>query len=252
MAELFEARKPKDHSTIARIDGIVELGGLVRGKQRVMLKDPESAEEVEHLIAREKHLLVSPGDIVKKGDQLTDGPVVPHEILEICGPQELQEHLVNEVQEVYRLQGVEINDKHIEIIIRQMLRKVKVTEPGDTDFLWGDQVDRVDFEAENIRITEEGGKPADGEPVLLGITKASLETDSFISAASFQDTTRVLTDAATLGKVDQLRGFKENVIMGHLIPAGTGFTTNRSVRIEERGEPPVHAAEEPAVVAGNA
>jgi DNA-directed RNA polymerase subunit beta' len=164
----------------------------------------------------------------------------------------LQEHLVNEVQEVYRLQGVEINDKHIEIIIRQMLRKVKVTEPGDTDFLWGDQVDRVDFEEENRRITEDGGKPADGEPVLLGITKASLETDSFISAASFQDTTRVLTDAATLGKVDQLRGFKENVIMGHLIPAGTGFTTNRSIRIEEHGEPPARPAEEPAVASSNA
>ena len=177
------------------------------------------------------------GDFVKKGSQLTEGSVVPHEILDICGPQELQEHLVNEVQEVYRLQGVEINDKHIEIIVRQMLRKVKITEPGDTTLLWGDQVDRLDFENENKRVGDQGGKPAEGVPVLLGVTKASLETDSFISAASFQDTTRVLTEAATLGKVDNLRGFKENVIMGHLIPAGTGFPTHREVELVELGEP---------------
>jgi len=141
------------------------------------------------------------------------------------------------VQEVYRLQGVEINDKHIEIIVRQMLRKVKITEPGDTVLLWGDQVDRLEFEKENRRIIEQGGKPAEATPVLLGITKASLETDSFISAASFQDTTRVLTEAATLGKIDLLRGFKENVIMGHLIPAGTGFMEHRSIRTLETGEP---------------
>jgi len=158
---------------------------------------------------------------------------VPHEILEILGPQALREHLVNEVQEVYRAQGVEINDKHVEIIIRQMLRKVKITEPGDTTFLWGDQVDRTSFESENARVSEEGGKPAEAEPVLLGITKASLETESFISAASFQDTTRVLTEAATLAKSDLLRGFKENVIMGHLIPAGSGFWTNRDFEVEE-------------------
>jgi len=177
------------------------------------------------------------GDFVKKGSQLTEGPIVPHEILDVCGPQDLQEHLVNEVQEVYRLQGVEINDKHIEIIVRQMLRKVKVTEPGDTALLWGDQVDRLEFEKENRRVIEQGGKPAEAVPVLLGITKASLETDSFISAASFQDTTRVLTEAATLGKIDFLRGFKENVIMGHLIPAGTGFMGHRSIRTLETGEP---------------
>ena len=148
----------------------------------------------------------------------------------------MQEHLVNEVQEVYRLQGVEINDKHIEIIVRQMLRKVKVTEPGDTALLWGDQVDRLEFEKENQIVIDKGGKPAEAVPVLLGITKASLETDSFISAASFQDTTRVLTEAATLGKVDHLRGFKENVIMGHLIPAGTGFPTHRNVNVVQLGE----------------
>jgi DNA-directed RNA polymerase subunit beta' len=161
---------------------------------------------------------------------------VPHEILEVCGPQDLQEHLVNEVQEVYRLQGVEINDKHIEIIVRQMLRKVRITDPGDTPLLWGDQIDRLDFEDENKKVVEQGGKPAEATPVLLGITKASLETDSFISAASFQDTTRVLTEAATLGKVDRLRGFKENVIMGHLIPAGTGFPEHREIKLVELGE----------------
>jgi DNA-directed RNA polymerase subunit beta' len=155
--------------------------------------------------------------------------------LDVLGPQALQEHLVNEVQEVYRLQGVEIADKHIEIIIRQMLRKVKVTEPGDSKLLWGDQVDRLTFEEENRQVVEKGGMPAEGVPVLLGITKASLETESFISAASFQDTTRVLTEAATLGRVDLLRGFKENVIMGHLIPAGTGFPTHRDVQVVAKG-----------------
>jgi DNA-directed RNA polymerase subunit beta' len=236
VAELFEARRPKDAAEIAKIDGIVEMAGTVRGKRRLMLKDPDTGSEEEHLIPLTKHIIVFKGDFVKKGQQLTEGPVVPHEILEVCGPQDLQEHLVNEVQEVYRLQGVEINDKHIEIIVRQMLRKVKITDPGDTSLLWGDQVDRLDFEAENQRVVEQGGKPAEATPVLLGITKASLETDSFISAASFQDTTRVLTEAATLGKVDRLRGFKENVIMGHLIPAGTGFPQHREIKLVELGE----------------
>jgi DNA-directed RNA polymerase subunit beta' len=246
VAELFEARRPKDAAEIAKIDGIVEMGGTVRGKRKLILKDPETGSEEEHLIPLTKHIIVFKGDFVKKGQQLTEGPVVPHEILEVCGPQDLQEHLVNEVQEVYRLQGVEINDKHIEIIVRQMLRKVKITDPGDTSLLWGDQVDRLDFEAENSRVVEQGGKPAEATPVLLGITKASLETDSFISAASFQDTTRVLTEAATLGKVDRLRGFKENVIMGHLIPAGTGFPEHREIRLVEKGEPIGAAvAEEP-------
>jgi DNA-directed RNA polymerase subunit beta' len=251
VAELFEARRPKDAAEIAKIDGVVEFGGTVRGKRRLILRDPTTGQEEEHLIPLNKHVTVSKGDFVKKGSQLTEGPIVPHEILEVCGPQDLQEHLVNEVQEVYRLQGVEINDKHIEIIVRQMLRKVKVTEPGDTSLLWGDQVDRLEFERENRRVTEQGGKPAEAVPVLLGITKASLETDSFISAASFQDTTRVLTEAATLGKVDYLRGFKENVIMGHLIPAGTGFVNHRNVRPVEVGElnpePAPVPATEPAV-----
>jgi DNA-directed RNA polymerase subunit beta' len=237
VAELFEARRPKDAAEIAKIDGLVEFGGTVRGKRRLILRDPLTGQEEEHLIPLNKHMIVFKGDLVKKGSQLTEGPIVPHEILDVCGPQDLQEHLVNEVQEVYRLQGVEINDKHIEIIVRQMLRKVKVTEPGDTALLWGDQVDRLEFEKENRRVIEQGGKPAEAVPVLLGITKASLETDSFISAASFQDTTRVLTEAATLGKIDFLRGFKENVIMGHLIPAGTGFMGHRSIRTLETGEP---------------
>jgi len=252
VAELFEARRPKDACEIARIDGIVEIGGTVRGKRKVIIKDVETGSEEEHLIPLNKHVIVFKGDFVKKGQQLTDGPVVPHEILDVCGPQELQEHLVGEVQEVYRLQGVEINDKHIEIIVRQMLRKVKITDPGDTSLLWGDQVDKLEFERENIAVTEKGGKPAEASPVLLGITKASLETDSFISAASFQDTTRVLTEAATLGKIDHLRGFKENVIMGHLIPAGTGFMTHRNINIVQLGEPvgaPV-AFDEPQPVAG--
>ncbi len=229
VAELFEARRPKDACEIAKIDGVVEIGGIVRGKRKIIVLDEETGNQEEHLVPLNKHPIVHKGDHVRKGQQLTEGPVVPHEILDVCGPVELQEHLVNEVQEVYRLQGVEINDKHIEIIVRQMLRKVKVTDPGDTNLLWGDQVERTEFNQENDRILEQGGKPAEAVPVLLGITKASLETDSFISAASFQDTTRVLTEAATLGKVDVLNGFKENVIMGHLIPAGTGYNTHRGI-----------------------
>ncbi len=241
VAELFEARKPKDACEIARIDGTVEIGGLVRGKRRVIVTDTKTGHQEEHLIPRSKHILLFNGDHVSKGDQITEGPVVPHDLLEILGPQALREHLVTEVQEVYRAQGVEINDKHVEIIIRQMLRKVKITDPGDTEFLWGDQIDRGEFEKENNRVSEEGGKPAEAEPVLLGITKASIETESFISAASFQDTTRVLTEAATLAKKDLLRGFKENVIMGHLIPAGTGFITNRNFELHETERPALPA-----------
>ncbi|MBI3417459.1 MAG: DNA-directed RNA polymerase subunit beta' [Verrucomicrobia bacterium] len=232
VAELFEARRPKDAAEISKIDGVVDFGSSVRGKRCIVIKDPKTALEEEHLIPIGKHVIVFKGDFVKKGQQLTEGPVVPHEILDVCGPQELQEHLVNEVQEVYRLQGVTINDKHIEIIVRQMLRKVRITEPGDTVFLWGEQIDKIAFESENNRVDKMGGKPAEAQPVLLGITKASLETESFLSAASFQDTTRVLTEAATMGKVDYLRGFKENVIMGHIIPAGTGYPYHRNLRLK--------------------
>jgi DNA-directed RNA polymerase subunit beta' len=253
VAELFEARRPKDASEISKIDGIVDFGASVRGKRCVLIKDPKTGLEEEHLVPIGKHVIVFKGDLVKKGQQLTEGPMDPHEILEVCGPQELQEHLVNEVQEVYRLQGVSINDKHIEIIVRQMLRKIRITEPGDTTFLWGEQIDKLDFEAENERVEKMGGKPAEAAPVLLGITKASLETESFLSAASFQDTTRVLTEAATRSKVDNLRGFKENVIMGHIIPAGTGYDLHRKVAIkplveviEEDETIDITASEEPA------
>ena len=246
VAELFEARRPKDAAEISKIEGIVDFGASVRGKRTILIKDPQTSVEEEHLIPIGKHVIVFKGDFVKKGQQLTEGPVDPHEILDICGPQELQEHLVNEVQEVYRLQGVTINDKHIEIIVRQMLRKVRVTEPGDTQFLWGEQIDKIEFEKENSRVEKMGGKPAEAQPVLLGITKASLETESFLSAASFQDTTRVLTEAATMGKVDYLRGFKENVIMGHIIPAGTGYTSHRHVALKPLVEPlPVEEPEAP-------
>jgi len=243
VAELFEARRPKDAAEIARIDGVVDFGPSIRGKRCILVKDPQTGTEEEHLVPMSKHVIVYKGDFVKKGQQLTDGPVVPHEILDVCGPHELQEHLVNEVQEVYRLQGVTINDKHVEIIIRQMLRKVRITEPGDTIFLWGEQIDKTAFEDENSRVEKMGGKPAEAAPVLLGITKASLETESFLSAASFQDTTRVLTEAATMGKSDALRGFKENVIMGHIIPAGTGFVGHRSVRIRPLVEVPEDSQE---------
>jgi len=241
VAELFEARRPKDAAEISKIDGIVDFGASVRGKRCIVIKDQQTSVEEEHLIPIGKHVIVFKGDYVKKGQQLTEGPIDPHEILDICGPQELQEHLVNEVQEVYRLQGVTINDKHIETIVRQMLRKVRITEPGDTNFLWGEQVDKLDFEEENARVEKMGGKPGEAQPVLLGITKASLETESFLSAASFQDTTRVLTEAATRARVDYLRGFKENVIMGHIIPAGTGYDHHRKARLK----PLVEIADEP-------
>ena len=246
VAELFEARRPKDAAEISKIDGIADFGPSVRGKRCILIKDTTTGLEEEHLIPIGKHVIVFKGDMVKKGQQLTEGPMDPHEILEVCGPQELQEHLVSEVQEVYRLQGVTINDKHIEIIVRQMLRKVRITEPGDTQFLWGEQIEKLDFEEENERVEKKGGKPAEASPVLLGITKASLETDSFLSAASFQDTTRVLTEAATRSKVDYLRGFKENVIMGHIIPAGTGFDMHRRAQLKPLVEIPDEPEEEEA------
>ena len=236
VAELFEARQPKDAAEIAKIEGVVDFGDNQRGKRCLIIRDEMTGDTEEHLIPMGKHIVVFKGDRVRKGQQLTEGPVVPQEILDVCGPQELQEYLVNEVQQVYRLQGVEINDKHIEVIVRQMLRKVKITTPGDTEFLWGEQVMRQYFLEVNEKALAEGRRPAEAAPALLGITKASLETDSFISAASFQDTTRILTDAATLGRVDELRGFKENVIMGHLIPGGTGFPTNRQIKLVPKAE----------------
>ena len=237
ISELFEARIPKDVAEIARIDGIVEVEKTTRGRRTLVIVDPESEQREEHTnIPANKHLTVSRGDMVRKGQKLTEGSVVPHALLEICGPHELQRYLVDEIQLVYRAQGVEINDKHIEIIIRQMMQKVRVTEPGDSGYLPGEQIDRAEFDRTNRAIAARGGEPAQAEPMLLGITKASLETESFISAASFQDTTRILTEAATLGKEDELKGFKENVITGHLIPAGTGTEHLQSIRLKYLGE----------------
>jgi len=245
VAELFEARRPKEAAEIARIDGAVELGKVSKGKRLLIIRDPENNSEEEHSIPAAKQIVVFDDELVKKGQALTEGSVVPQEILEVCGPQDLQEYLVNEIQEVYRLQGVEINDKHIEVIVRQMLQKVRITDPGDTTFLYGEQIEKSTFLEENTRVLGEvGGRPAEAQPILLGITKASLETDSFISAASFQDTTRILTDAATLGKEDPLRGFKENVIMGHLIPAGTGYHKRLDIKLKKLGREIVPEPEE--------
>ncbi|MDD5677835.1 MAG: DNA-directed RNA polymerase subunit beta' [Kiritimatiellae bacterium] len=237
VAELFEARRPKDAAEISKIAGIVDFGGIQRGTRRLIVRDTVTGDEEEHIIPLGKHVIVSKGDHVKKGEPLTEGPIVPQEVLEVCGPQDLQEYLVNEVQEVYRLQGVEINDKHIEVIVRQMLKKVRITDQGDTEFLWNELVDKYHFQEVNQKAMAEGKRPAQASPALLGVTKASIETESFISAASFQDTTRVLTTAATLGKVDHLFGFKENVIMGHLIPAGVGFSINKQLKLVHLGEP---------------
>ncbi|HRG55264.1 MAG TPA: DNA-directed RNA polymerase subunit beta', partial [Lacunisphaera sp.] len=231
VAELFEARRPKEAAEMARIEGVVSFEGSIRGKRKLVVRQEESGAEEEHLIPHGKHIIVQAGDVVHKGQHLTEGSADPHEILEILGPTALYEFLIGQVQEVYRLQGVSINDKHIEVIIRQMLRKVRISDPGDTEWFWGEQIDRTAFLRENKRMEAAGGKPAEAEPILLGITKASLETESFISAASFQETTRVLTDASTLGKVDHLKGFKENVIMGHLIPAGTGLPAYKKLRV---------------------
>ncbi|MBW1678607.1 MAG: hypothetical protein JRJ08_00435, partial [Deltaproteobacteria bacterium] len=236
VAELFEARKPKEVATISEIDGIVSFGKDVKGKRSVRVT-PDVGESREYLIPRGKHISVHTGDRVSAGELLMDGSPDPSDILNVKGEQELAKYLVDEVQEVYRLQGVKINDKHIEIIVRQMLKRVKVKdEVGDTNFLVGEQVSKVKFEEENERVRKAGGKPAHGEPLLLGITKASLNTDSFISAASFQETTRVLTQAAIEGKTDYLMGLKENAIMGRLIPAGTGMNKYQSIGIKTEEE----------------
>jgi len=227
VAELFEARRPKDHAIIAEIDGRVEFGKDYKAKRRVIVKNDETSEESEYLVPKGKHVSVQEGDFVRRGDPLVDGPRVPHDILKVLGVEALSDYLVNEVQDVYRLQGVKINDKHIEVIVRQMLQKVEIDDPGETTYLAGEQVDRMEFEAENLKREAAGDRIATATPVLQGITKASLQTHSFISAASFQETTRVLTEAATAGKVDSLMGLKENVIVGRLIPAGTGSVMNR-------------------------
>jgi len=238
VAELFEARKPKEQAVISEVDGTVRDGGFVRGSRRILVVT-ENGEEHEYSIPRGKHVNVHEGDFVKAGEALMDGSANPHDILRVLGPKELQKYLVEEVQKVYRLQGVTIHDKHIEIIVRQMMKKVVIEDSGDTDFLIGEQVDKFLFAAKNQEMVKEKKRPAKGQPLLLGITKASLNTDSFISAASFQETTRALTEAAIGGKVDELIGLKENVIMGRLIPAGTGTQIYREtvVKVDEPEEP---------------
>ncbi len=230
VAELFEARKPKEFAIISEIDGLVSFGKDTKGKRKVVVT-PEVGDPKEYLIPKGKHISVHSGDWVQAGEPLMEGSTNPHDLLGIKGEKELARYLVDEVQEVYRLQGVKINDKHIEVIVRQMLRRVRVKEVGDTDFLVGEQIDRALFQEENMRVIQAGGTPAVGEPLLLGITKASLSTDSFISAASFQETTKVLTEASISGKIDFLRGLKENVIMGRLIPAGTGLSRYKNLRL---------------------
>ena len=234
VAELFEARKPKEYALISDIDGMVEFGKDLKGKRKVVIR-PDVGESKEYMISRGKHVSVHEGDFVKAGEALMDGPSNPHDILRVLGDKALARYLVDEIQEVYKLQGVKINDKHIEVIVRQMLKRVKIREVGDTHFLVDDQVEKFVFEEENARVMREGGKPAVGEPLFLGITKASLITDSFISAASFQETTKVLTQAAVAGKVDNLKGLKENVIMGRLIPAGTGLPKYRQLELRVEG-----------------
>jgi DNA-directed RNA polymerase subunit beta' len=222
VAELFEARRPKDPAVITEIDGRISFGDIKRGKREVIVT-PENGGERTYDVPVGKHMRVHEGDQVRAGDRLSEGPINPHDILRIKGPRAVQEYLLNEIQEVYRLQGVKINDKHIGVIVRQMLQKVRITDPGDTELLEGENVDRAEFRAANQTAVAAGQKPARSEPLLLGITKASLTTESFISAASFQETTRVLTDAAVRGARDDLKGLKENIIIGHLIPAGTGI-----------------------------
>jgi len=271
VAELFEARRPKDPAVVSEIDGIVSFGEIRRGVRRITVTSEDGHDQRTYTIPYGKHVLVHDGDRVHAGEKLSEGAVAPHDILAIMGSNKVQEYLLNEIQEVYRLQGVRINDKHIEIIVRQMLQKVRIEDPGDTDYLEGDQVDRLTFMEENDRLKEQvvitaagdshwhvgqrvdasefkevcatlekdgkklpearPAKPATFEPLLLGITKASLSTESFISAASFQETTRVLADASVEGKIDRLLGLKENVVMGNLIPAGTGLSKYRDIRV---------------------
>ncbi len=234
VAELFEVRKPKEVAIISEIDGVVSFGKYTKGKRKMTIT-PEVGDPVHYYVARGKHVSVLEGDYVRAGEALMDGSADPHDILRIRGVKELAKYLVNEVQEVYRLQGVKINDKHIEVIVRQMLRQVQVTSVGDSNFLLGEHVEKWRFEEENRKLVEQGKKPATAEPMLLGITKASLSTESFISAASFQETTKVLSDASIAGKVDHLKGLKENVIMGRLIPAGTGLPEYRNIEMGSVG-----------------
>jgi DNA-directed RNA polymerase subunit beta' len=232
VAELFEARRPKDHAIIAEIDGYVRYGKDYKNKRRIAIESSEDPDyKVEYMVPKGKHIPVAEGDFVQKGDYIMDGNPAPHDILAIMGVEALADYMIDEVQDVYRLQGVKINDKHIEVIVRQMLQKWEIQESGDTTLLKGEHVDKQEFDQANEKAISKGGRPAKGEPILLGITKASLQTRSFISAASFQETTRVLTEASVQGKRDKLVGLKENVIVGRLIPAGTGGATQQMRRV---------------------
>jgi DNA-directed RNA polymerase subunit beta' len=233
VGELFEARRPKNPAILAKVGGRVAFKGLVKGKRVIVVTDPFE-HEFKHLVPMGKHLLVREADEVDAGDLLCDGPIDPHDILQIKGERDLHSYLLNEIQEVYRLQGVRINDKHIGVIIRQMMKKVEIVDVGDTSFIYGQQVDRFKFHEENRKVIREGGQPAVARPILLGITRVSLNIDSWISAASFQETTRVLTTASIAGAVDHLHGLKENVIIGHLIPAGTGMKKYRQVKLYDQ------------------
>jgi DNA-directed RNA polymerase subunit beta' len=243
VVELFEARSPKEPAIITEIDGIVHLGDVHKGMRKVVVES-DSGDFREYLVPRSIHINVQESERVQAGDPLIDGPINPHDILQVLGEKELQRYMTDKIQEVYRSQSVAINDKHIEVIVRQMMRSVKIEEVGDTEFLIDEQVDRWRFGEENDRVVAAGGTAAVGRPLLLGITKASLSTDSFISAASFQETTRVLTEAAISGKVDGLRGLKENVIVGRVIPAGSGMAHYRNFHMEEEYVEPETETEE--------
>ena len=246
VADLFEARKTKDPAILAEATGTISFGKETKGKRRVIVTDAQNAQH-EVLIPKWRHITVFEGEHVEQGETIAEGDLTPHDILRLRGVAELSSYLVKEIQDVYRLQGVKINDKHIEVIIRQMLRKVEITDPGDTLFLRGEQVDRARYHEENDRVEAEGKIPACYEPMLLGITKASLSTESFISAASFQETTRVLTEAAIRGSSDKLLGLKENVIVGRLIPAGTGLAYHQDRKLRALQEESPEDVDEPVI-----
>jgi DNA-directed RNA polymerase subunit beta' len=251
VAELFEARRPKDHAIIAEIDGYVRYGKDYKNKRRIAIESSDDPDiRVEYMVPKGKHIPVAEGDYVQKGDYIMDGNPAPHDILAIMGVEALADYMIDEVQDVYRLQGVKINDKHIEVIVRQMLQKWEIQDSGDTTLLKGEHVDKQEFDQANEKAISKKGRPATGEPILLGITKASLQTRSFISAASFQETTRVLTEASVQGKVDKLVGLKENVIVGRLIPAGTGGATMKVRRVaQDRDNVVIEARREEAEAA---
>ncbi len=230
--DLFETRIPKNLTEMAKVSGIVQFKSIQKGKRLINILD-EYGVEHKHYIPAGKHLLVRDGDVVKAGDMLCDGRINPHDVLEILGGISLQEFLLAEIQDVYRKQGVSINDKHIGVIIKQMMKKVKIVAVGDTNFVYGQKVDKHTFYEQNRKVIEQGGEPAIASPILIGVTKTSLNIDSFISAASFQETTKVLTDASIAGKIDDLRGLKENVVIGHLIPTGTGMGLYKKIKVSE-------------------